>query len=163
MKLRVKWKTILRLSSNIAILERCNKDWSTLMKETKGDAKVTEEREYARMAKGEGDSIEILARLKARTTLISRKREQAIRMRHLTSSSQEQLQPIVEQAAVQPTKVAIQESLSLSHSCTQSDVMENTSVRLPKMHQTNFDGNILKWPEFRDVFESSVDKQNIRI
>ena len=34
---------INRLSSNIAVLERCNKDWSTLLKETKGDTKVTEE------------------------------------------------------------------------------------------------------------------------
>ena len=77
---------INRLSSNIAILERCNKDWSTLLKETKGDAKVTEEREYACVA-GEEGFIEImlmandvLARLKAKITLISRKREQAIHM-----------------------------------------------------------------------------------
>ena len=34
-------------------------------------------------------------------------------------------------------------------------------MRLPKLHLPNFDGNILKWPEFWDVFESSVDKQNI--
>ena len=81
-------------------------------------------------------------------------------MRPFTSSTQEQLQPIIEQAAVQATRGAIQESLSLSHSRTQSDVTVDTSVRLPKM-QPNFDGNILKWPEFWDVFESSVDKQNI--
>ena len=37
-------ESINRLSSNIAILERCNKDWSTLiLKETKGEAKATEE------------------------------------------------------------------------------------------------------------------------
>ena len=28
---------INRLSSNIAILKRCNKDWSALLKETKGE------------------------------------------------------------------------------------------------------------------------------
>ena len=78
----------------------------------------------------------------------------------MTSSAQEQLQPIVEQAAVQATRAAIQESLSLSLSRTQSDVVD-TSIRLPKMHLPNFDGNLLKWPEFWDVFESSVDKQNI--
>ena len=99
-----------------------------------------------------------LARLKARITLISRKREQAIRTGPLTSSSQEQLQPIVEQAAVQATRVVIQESLS--HSRTQNDTID-TSKRLPKMQLPNFDGNVLKWPEFWDVFESSVDQQNI--
>ena len=31
---------INRLSSNIAILERCNKDWSTLLKETKVETKA---------------------------------------------------------------------------------------------------------------------------
>ena len=51
---------INRLSSNIAILERCNKDWSTLLKETTGDAKVTEEQEYAHMAEGEEGFIEIM-------------------------------------------------------------------------------------------------------
>jgi len=34
-------------------------------------------------------------------------------------------------------------------------------MRLPKLQLPNFDGNILKWPKFWDVFESSVDKQNI--
>ena len=92
-----------------------------------------------------------LARLKARITLISRKREQAFRLRPLTSSSQEQLQPIVEQA----TRAVIQESLS--HSRTQNDSID-TSIRLPKMQLPNFDGNVLKWPEFWDVFESSVDR-----
>ena len=51
---------INRLSSNITILERCNKDWSTLLKETKGDAKVIEDREYARVAEGEEGCIEVM-------------------------------------------------------------------------------------------------------
>ena len=81
-------KSINRLSSNIAILERCNKDWSTLiLKEAKGKAKATKEREYTCIAEGEEGFIEVmlvandtLARLKTRITLISRKREQAFRL-----------------------------------------------------------------------------------
>ena len=157
---------INRLSSNFPILQRCNKDWSTLiLKEVKGEVKATEEREYTCIAEGEEGSIEVilvandtLARLKARITLILRKHEQAFCLRPLTSSSQEQLQPIVKQAAVQVTRVVIQESLS--HSCTQNDTTD-TSIRLPKMLLPNFDGNVLKWPEFWNVFESSVDQQNI--
>ena len=34
-------------------------------------------------------------------------------------------------------------------------------VRLPKLQLPNFDGNILKWSKFWDVFKSSVDEQNI--
>ena len=117
------------LSSNIAILERCNKDWSTLiLKETKGKAK---QQEYTCIAEGEEKFIEVmlvandtLARLKARITLISRKCEQALRLRPLTSSSQEQLQPIVEQAAVQATRAVIQKSLSHSH--TQNDTTDTS-------------------------------------
>ena len=62
------------------------------------------------MAEGEEGFIEVMlianevmARLKARVTLILRKGEQAIHMRPLTSSSQMELQPIVEQVAVQAT------------------------------------------------------------
>ena len=69
---------INRLSSNIAILERCNKDWSILLNETKGELKATEERKYVRIAEGEEGFIEVmfmandtLARLKARIRLFS--------------------------------------------------------------------------------------------
>ena len=41
------------------------------------------------------------------------------------------------------------------------ELSADNQMRLPKLQLPNFDGNILKWPEFWDVFESSVDKQNI--
>ena len=49
-----------RISSNITLLEKCNKDWSNILKELKGDAKVTEESEYTRVADGEDGFIEVL-------------------------------------------------------------------------------------------------------
>ena len=70
---------INRMSSNITILD---KNWSTLLKETKGDVRVTEEQEYTCVVEGEGGFIElmlivneVMARQKARTTLILRKRD----------------------------------------------------------------------------------------
>ena len=36
-----------RISTTITLLEKCNDDWSNILKELKDDAKVTEEREYA--------------------------------------------------------------------------------------------------------------------
>ena len=72
-----------RISTNIiALLEKCNNDWSNILKELKDDAKVTEEREYACVCESEDGLIEalltgneVLARLKARITIILRKRE----------------------------------------------------------------------------------------
>ena len=36
-----------------------------------------------------------------------------------------------------------------------------SSIRLPKLQLPNFDGNILRWPEFWDIYESSVHRQDI--
>ena len=36
-----------------------------------------------------------------------------------------------------------------------------SSVRLPKLQLPNFDGNVLRWPEFWDIYESSVHRQDI--
>ena len=86
------------------LLERCNKDWLNVTKEAKGEGKAIEEREYAQVTEGEDSFIELMlaandtiARLKARVTLISRKRESNDRLRVVTST-QSELQPIIEQA-----------------------------------------------------------------
>ena len=44
----------------ITLLERCNNDWLTLLKELKGDEKGIEEKEYLWAAEGEGGLIELL-------------------------------------------------------------------------------------------------------
>ena len=77
---------------------------------------------------------EVLARLKARITLILRKREQI---------------------ALQATRTALQENLSLQAPSFQPPGNVSASniespVRLPKLQLPNFDGNILRWPEFWD-------------
>ena len=122
------------------------------MKELKDDAKVTEEREYARVTEGEDGLIEtllngkeVLARLKARITIILRKREQI---------------------ALQATRTVIQKNLSLQAPSFQppENLSSNnieSSVRLPKLQLPNFDGNVLRWPEFWDIYESSVHRQDI--
>ena len=88
-----------RFSTNIALIEKCNNDWSNILKELKDDEKVIEEREYAHICEGEDGLIEalltgneVLARLKARITIILCKREQIV---------------------LQATRTAIQENLSL--------------------------------------------------
>ena len=141
------------------------------MKDLKGEAKATDEKEYARAAEGGEGFIEaiivgneVVARLKAKITFISRKRDkvnrEASRVSTLTSSQAS----MIEHAAVQASCAAIQESLSFSQMSARpldTSSSADTAMRLPKLQLPNFDGNILKWPEFWDVFESSVDKQNI--
>jgi len=142
-----------RISYNIALLEKCNKDWSNILRETKGDAKVTEEHKYAKVSEGENGFIDVLmvankvlVRLKARIILISRKREQVIHARPLISP-QGEIQPIIEHTAIQATHAAIQESLSTSTSMFQpSNSLTGTSnqlpIRFPKLHLPTFDGII---------------------
>ena len=36
-----------------------------------------------------------------------------------------------------------------------------SSMHLPKLQLPNFDGYILKWPKFWDIYESSVHRQDI--
>ena len=64
---------IHRFSLNIALLERCNQEWTTLLHEMKGEEMAAKEKEYLWGAdRDEGlielllDSREIVARLEAR-------------------------------------------------------------------------------------------------
>ncbi|XP_065891574.1 uncharacterized protein [Dysidea avara] len=157
-----------RLTTNVSLLEKCNKDWSNVLKEAKGDAKATEEKEYSRATDGETGFIElmfaaneVISRLKARVTLISRKREQANYQKMLTST-QTNLQPIIDHATVQATR-EVQAATLTSSSSGDTFTVNNPqlSVHLPKLHLPIFDGNLLKWPEFWDIFHSSVHKQKI--
>ena len=36
-----------------------------------------------------------------------------------------------------------------------------SSVHLPKLQLPNFDGNVLRWPEFWDIYQLSVHRQDI--
>ena len=111
---------INRLSTNSLLLERCNKDWSNILKDEKGEVKATEESEYARATEGENNFIELMltandtiARLKGRITLISRKREGVDHLKTVTSA-QHELQPIIEHATHEITRVANQSTLTLT-------------------------------------------------
>ena len=88
---------INKLTINILMLERRNKDWTGIMKDLKGKAKATNEKEYACAAEGDKGFIEaiivgneVVARLKAKITFISRKRDkvnlETSRVSTLTSS-----------------------------------------------------------------------------
>ena len=66
---------------------------------------------------------------------------------------------------LQATRTAIQENLSLQTSSFQPGNVSasniESSIHLPKLQLPNFDGNILRWPEFWDIYKSSVHRQDI--
>ena len=135
---------IHRFSSNITLLERCNQDWVTLLHSLKGEEKKAEEKEYLWAADGdEGliklllDSKETVARLEARLVQVLRKGERA-KERPLTSGNQ----------FTEPQD---------------NNMSNNTGVKmkLPKLHLPTFEGNILYWQEFWDVYKTAVHEQDI--
>ena len=103
--------------------------------------------------------------MKARVTLISRKREGVDHLRAVTSA-QNELQPIIEHATGEITCVANQSTMTLTSTSTEvshqslSVDLNNVpaSVNLPKLHLPTYDGSVLKWPEFWDIFEASVHR-----
>jgi len=51
---------INRLTTNISMLERCNKDWTGVKKDLKGKAKTTDETEYVHVAEGDEGFIKAI-------------------------------------------------------------------------------------------------------
>ena len=118
---------IQRLSTNIALLERCNKEWTTLLTELlKGEEKMVEEKEYLWAADGNNglielllDSNEMVVRLQGRLAQVLRKQEKG----------SQPLLPNTTETLEQRNKVTSQ-------------------IKLPKINLSVFDGNILCWQEF---------------
>ena len=80
------------------------------------------------------------------------------------TSTQSELQPIIEQATREITRVANQSVTLTSFSqLSRSDLNDHVpvSVNLPKLHLPVFEGSVLRWPEFWDIFDASVHRQNI--
>ena len=50
---------IERMKNNISVIERCNADWTSLLQDLEGKAKVTEEQEHSHVAEGDEGYIEV--------------------------------------------------------------------------------------------------------
>ena len=46
----IRVEVIARINSNVSLLERCNRDWSSLLKDLKNEDWSKEEKEYQRVA-----------------------------------------------------------------------------------------------------------------
>ena len=81
-KIRVE-EVIARININVSLLERCNRNWSSLLKDLKNEDRSKKEKEHQRVAEGSEGYIEILmdtnemvARLQSWLKLIARARTQ---------------------------------------------------------------------------------------
>ena len=77
-------EVIAHINMNVSLLERCNRDWSSLLKDLKSEECSKEEKKYQRVADGSEGYIEILmdanemvVRLQGWLKLIVRAREQS--------------------------------------------------------------------------------------
>ena len=131
-----------RLSTNVALLEKCNDEWKSLLgsKDLKGDSKTVQEKEYAWAIEGEGgiielqlDAREVIARLQARLNRILRAQERSGRRLFPNSYS--------------------------NKSRRHQDA--NPQMKLPKLDLPTFNGNLLGWQEFWDIFDSTIHQQSI--
>ena len=51
---------IERMNNNVSVIERCNANWTSLLQDLKGEAKVTEEQEHSHVAEGDEGYVEVL-------------------------------------------------------------------------------------------------------
>ena len=144
---------IERMNTNLNLLERCNRDWGNLLKDLSGEEKAAEEKEYNRVAGGnEGfvemmlNSNEAVARLRARLRQIAKLRD-----------SKTVLNP--EAATFQPN--TLESVIQSSPHNLSSQGQLTMRVSLPKLQLVTFGGDIQQWPEFWDMFNSSVHEQNL--
>ena len=77
-------KAVCRINTNISLLECCNCDLASLLKDLKGEEKAKEEKEHQKASEGSDGYIEMLldankvvARLQTRLKVIARRKEQS--------------------------------------------------------------------------------------
>jgi len=144
---------IEHINSNVAILERCDREWSMLLSGLKEKTeKVTEVKEHTRVAESTDGYIEVLmnagettAHFKGRLKCLKRKFE-------LKELSQQRVMfnPLVlntsqfDQSNVHSNLT----SLSASNGGLSQGDSSTVKVNLPKMQLPCFDGNIQQWTEF---------------
>ena len=154
-------EVIARISTNISLLERCNRDWSNLLKDLKSEERNKEEKEYQRVADGsEGyievmmDANEMVVRLQGRLKLIVRARERS-RAKTLPVSKE----PVG--SMVDPSVSLTSGGHNLEPSSFSSGELGalNLRVNLPRLQLPIFDGNIQQWQEFWDIFNSTIHEQ----
>jgi len=123
-----------RLTTNVALLERCNDEWKSLLssKDLKGDLKAVKEKEYAWATEGKDGLIELL--LVAKEVIA---RLQARLNRVMWSQERSRRRPLVKD---------------------EDRGLPNYQMKLSKLHLPTFNGDLLNW---QDIFNSIIHQQSI--
>ena len=154
---------IERMSNNLSIFERCNRDWVSLLKDLKGEQKTAEEKEHSRVGEGTEGYIEVLlnageliSSLKGRLKRIVRKLEQ--RQQPVLNPNATAFNPSLVEL---PVETHTQNLSSQNETFGSQGQVGHLKVNLPKLQLPVFDGDVQQWQEFWDIFDSSVHKQNL--
>ena len=154
---------IERMNNNLSILERCNRDWVSLLKDLKGEERTAEEREHSRVGEGTEGYIEVL--LNAGELISSLKGKLKRIVRKIEQRQQPVLNPNA--TAFNPSLVQLPVETHAQNLSSQNEAFDNQGqvghlkVNLPKLQLPIFDGDVQKWQEFWDIFDSSVHQQNL--
>ena len=127
------------MDTNTTLLERYNDEWKVLLKELKGDSKAAveaEDKEYLWAAEGDDGFVELL--LDSRET---NARLQVCLKIVLRLQEREEWRPLLKEPWVEKQQPP------------------NLLMKQPKLTLLTFDGNVLRWQEFCDVFNTSVHQQ----
>ena len=137
---------VSRVEHTCSLLERCNRDWSIVLKDMKGEEKSKEEAEYQRFSEGEESFVEtlldagdVVARLQSRLKVIAKTKARI---------DGEKVKAVV------PKKGGDSEE-----ECAGVEV----KINLPKLQLPMFDGKIAEWQEFWDIFCCSIHEQNLPV
>ena len=136
-----------RITTNLILLKRCNSDWLALLKELKGDEKAVEEKEYVWATEGDDGLIELLLDSKETASCLSARLAKVTRL-------QEKVTRLQERAQERPLTSMREPSKREQTNCS-------VQMKLPKLQLPIFEGDILQWQEFWDIYNSAVHEQDI--
>ena len=128
------------MKTNMALSEKCNNNWKALLKELKSDPKaVKAEKEYLWAVEGDDGIIELLLDSKEMTAHLQAYLNKVLRLK--------------EKLEGWPLKNL--------QSPDHGEQQPNPRMGLPILNLPTFDGNLLQWQEFWDIFDFIVHQQNI--
>ena len=155
-----------RIQKECRLSKRCNNDWANIWKDLQDDDWTAEEQRYASVAEGETGFIAVLldchdmkAKIDGQLSRLNSLKKQHIATVELEPAPRlDDRDPnVVQTEAIQAIREAIEAIATTKNVRSQNLLLyRNSNYQLP-----TFDGDVLHWQEFWDMFQSSVNMQEL--